>query len=655
MRQFAGRAKRWLARRSPALAATFDRAERLATASQRRMQRRALDTAIRDARTAYDQARPADAAAVQALAARSAVVVVSAAPFENLDRLVDALKQERVTLRELVIVDATPEVPQGVAIRDRLRAWRFVLPLTRLIVHAYDRQELRFADAVEQGLAATDADHVWIAGRHFVPLAGCFEYLLKACVREQDDAVIVAVGVDPHFGVRATALDPATLQPSVSQQLSAVSDLPFDLAAAPVTRESGPLLRATNGFPDSLFGGARRLLVDERGHVFDRRFVTNLAVPDMALRLHERGVNVQIAHTAAARSLRVGSSDAAAPWAALHDWRWLVDKRAGSVADPDRIELVCPFHRGDVMIAIQVAQLVASQGRRIRLHVAESLRSWVAQFAPAFEVATVPVPIVAAEETWSQLMVSYRYVAQRPDASPWLARCHPSQSLSDTGCNLVEFMLQEVGLPRDARLPNALPTVTQTERDVADAIFARFAGPVVFVHPLGGWRLKSLPEALLADVAHRVHAAGMALVQIGGASDARSPHCDDAILENFKPAQWREILERGTALLGVDSWSAHFGAILDIPQVCFYGSTHPHHVSSKRWFAHQSSVCLDMGPIVNCSPCNSLHCLAFPGRADCTGYALDVPAIESFLAAARTGRAGRPGLARGELSHEIDP
>jgi ADP-heptose:LPS heptosyltransferase len=166
---------------------------------------------------------------------------------------------------------------------------------------------------------------------------------------------------------------------------------------------------------------------------------------------------------------------------------------------------------------------------------------------------------------------------------------------------------------------------------VADEVMRGFGPNVVFMHPFGGWSLKSIPSRILKEFAECVRDHDLKLIQIGGAQDRRLEVCDGAILQNFMPSQWREILLRGRALAGVDSWTAHFGAILDIPQISFYGSTHPRHVNTKRFFAEQAQPNLVLGPVVNCSPCNSLTCLSFPDRDFCTGYAIDANALQQFL------------------------
>jgi ADP-heptose:LPS heptosyltransferase len=227
------------------------------------------------------------------------------------------------------------------------------------------------------------------------------------------------------------------------------------------------------------------------------------------------------------------------------------------------------------------------------------------------------------------------HVTQRPDASPRLARCHPSRSLSDTDRNLLAYILEELGLPPDSRMRNVRPPTTHRQQDIAETLMRPFGPDVAFLHPFGGWGLKSIPHHLGPELLAGAHAAGLRVIQIGGAADARFDGCDGAILQDFLPSQWREILSLGRALIGVDSWTAHFAAVLDMPQVTMYGSTHPRHVNTKKWFVEQESPSFVMGPTVNCSPCNSLGCKVFPDRSYCSGYTVDREAFRAFLESVR--------------------
>ncbi|WP_180720281.1 glycosyltransferase family 9 protein [Paraburkholderia largidicola] len=582
----------------------------------------------------FDETHALAAEQVANVAKNSAVVIVCEAPFDNVSLLVEELISEKVTLGEIVVVDATAEEPRLVAIRDHIAAWRRMLPLTRFTVVPYSRQEFRFPHAIEQGWRATKHRYVWIAGRYFVPLPGCFEYLVKTQIVEGENALVVAHVCNPDGTLRAGQVDSAALASDVrAKMLSGESfDLLNNLARPSHAFDSEPDLQQAGAFLPGIFGGPASMLAAPSATLLDDCFITNAAVVDFALTRQAAGISVVRAKAAAAWSTRTEVLDAAAPWEVIHDWRWLLDKRAETVGDSERIELVCPFHRGDVVLSMLVALEAVARGKKIRVHVATGLVEWAKQFGAGIDVEAVPVPVASAEETYPQLLASYLHVSQRSDASPRIARCHPSRGLSETGQNLVEYILEEVGLPTDTLLPNSRLRASADEQRVAEQVLQQFGRNVVFVHPLGGWSLKSIPAHVMLELAELVHEAGYKLIQIGGASDRRVDGCDGAILQNFMPSQWSEILTNGRALVGVDSWTAHFGALLDLPQVCLYGSTHPKHVYTKPWFAKQSSECLVLAPIVNCSPCNSLTCISFPERNYCTGYAIDREALRDFLA-----------------------
>ncbi|WP_176075955.1 glycosyltransferase family 9 protein [Burkholderia dolosa] len=592
----------------------------------------AIESELATAGAEFDRNHAIDAKAVAAVAKQSAVIVASVAPFDNVALMIDAIQREGLEFGELVIVDATAEEPRLVAIRDHIAAWSRRLPMTRFKVVSYERQELRFADAIECGWQATAQPYAWIVGRNNVPIDRCFTYLIKLLLVSERSAIAVSHSVGPDGQLRGGTINPDALTGNVRQaiQTTAGFDVRIDQAVSGRLSER-PLIEMLATFCDGIFGGERAALADDTGRLLDGRFISDVAVSDFSLRKQAHGALLVRTRAAASRSLRGGETDAVAPWEALHDWRWLLDKRAGADVHDERIELVCPFHRGDVVLAAQVAAHVAQTGGRIRLHVAASLVSWAREFAPMLDIESIPVGVVSAEETYPTLLRSYQYVVQRDDASPRIARCHPTRGLSETGVNLLEYMLEEVGLPRNTRLENRRPEVSENARRIARDHLASLGGNVVFVHPMGGWGLKSIPDHILTDLADEIRAAGFRLVPIGGASDRKMPQCDGAILENYMPSQWREILEHGCALLGVDSWTSHFGAILDIPQIGMYGSTHPKHVNTKKWFVEQRNECLILGPIVNCSPCNSLTCVSYPDRKYCSGYVVDRPALRAFL------------------------
>ncbi len=121
-------------------------------------------------------------------------------------------------------------------------------------------------------------------------------------------------------------------------------------------------------------------------------------------------------------------------------------------------------------------------------------------------------------------------------------------------------------------------------------------------------------------------------MQIGGPEDPADEFCEGSIRGDLSLSRWRALFEGAAAVFGVDSWTAHFAAILDRPQAVFYGPTDARLVHSRDRFAGRSSPCVVVRSSVPCSPCETFHCGAFPGAAHCAGYGLGAPgALESLL------------------------
>lgn len=601
----------WLARRTERRAGK--RAER---------QREQAAGALRDQQRAFDRRFPTTDDDVRRAAGESTLIVFESAPFTRLCALVAALSAETIQPGELLVVDTTAETVAGASVSVPLARWKFQIPLVALTIVPYDRQDVRFAHAMALATRVAKGRYWWFAGERLLPAPRTFEYLLKACIAAPEPTVIAAW----------TGSDDAMLHAAHARP---------DIAAAPA---SVPLRRlaalspieALEGCAQGLFGAPRALLAPGGDDVFDPLFLTETgAIADLAARVRRSGA--RIATSASLLAFReAGASGGDEPWQTLHDARHLESKAAPAARfDTPRIEIVCPFHRGDVVLAIQVAAHLRTLGRPVRLHVQRGMTSWVRDIAPELDVEAVAVDMPPAERTYPELLKAYRLVVERDDVSPWIARAHPQRSLSLTGRNLLDYLFEQVGLPADTVLENARPRPDAADRDHARRFFETYDRPVVFVHPFGGWHLKTLPPVMLAELVRRLHAAGLQVVQMGGRDDARSDAVDAALLENFLPSRWAAMLELAGGFIGVDSWTAHFASILDMPQITCFGSTHPMHVRTKSYFASQRQPAFAFGPIVNCSPCNSLTCLAFPGAAYCAGYAIDDAQFERFVALAR--------------------
>jgi hypothetical protein len=363
--------------------------------------------------------------------------------------------------------------------------------------------------------------------------------------------------------------------------------------------------------------------------LFDELFYVTGNEEDLALRLRVKQTPIAVTSASTISLVKERSFDSVCLWEYLHDLAWLNRKWSGH-GDTGLVEFVCPFHRGDVLIALQVAAQATRMGKDIRLHVAESLLGWAQDFSPDFPIEALPVPVPSAEETSSTLLRSYMHLVRRSDVAPRIARSHPRRDLNVTDRNLVAYMLEAIGLPRDTMLINLRPNTQPRHEKEANEVLQSCGESVILLHPLGGWQLKTIPNPMRRDLARIVHQHGFTLIQIGGPDDQKFTECDGWIAADLSPAHWMVIFQKAKALIGVDSWSAHFATIVDIPQITLYGPTNPRHVNSKSFFTDRNHPSLTLGSLVDCSPCNSLKCLRAPVDY-CMGYGLSIQAVDRFL------------------------
>jgi ADP-heptose:LPS heptosyltransferase len=201
--------------------------------------------------------------------------------------------------------------------------------------------------------------------------------------------------------------------------------------------------------------------------------------------------------------------------------------------------------------------------------------------------------------------------------------------LAKNNKNLFGHLLELFGL-QDIKVPNHKPQITSETRGQIEGSLSLFGKKVILLHPYGGWKLKSMPEKLVTDICDFLSKNNFLVIQIGGPSDKLLKGVHGSLLKDWSPAAWRIIFEASVALVGVDSWSSHFASILDIPQVTYYGSTHPAQVNSKAFFLNQKNPSLIVGPIVSCSPCESLVCHVYH-EPECKGFDFKPEALDQFL------------------------
>lgn len=296
----------------------------------------------------------------------------------------------------------------------------------------------------------------------------------------------------------------------------------------------------------------------------------------------------------------------------------------------EHIEFVCPFHRGDVLIGLQVANFYSSQGKKIRFHVSEKLISWVKDFNPKFEVLSIPTDLPKANETMEFFEKAVRYVENLPDFSGRIARSHPKMNFDFMGLNIVEHMLNELELSIDSKIERFKPQIKNKDKEEAKIIINSFGvGKIVLLHPFGGWKLKSIPKSIIDKLIKICNDKDVKLIQIGGKGDEKLKNLDGYILENFSLSKWRAIFEESDSLIGIDSWSSHFAAILGINQFTLYGSTKARDVNINKFFSDENTKSIIFDSTIDCAPCHLLKCKY--NYSECKGYHIDMLEIEKYM------------------------
>ncbi len=293
------------------------------------------------------------------------------------------------------------------------------------------------------------------------------------------------------------------------------------------------------------------------------------------------------------------------------------------------VEFVCPFHRGDTLIAIQVCFAAVKHGVNVRLHVSEEMSSWVSDFEPTFPVEKIPVKMpTKVEDNLIVMNQSVDFVCSRDDFSRKLALSHKFRDFRAIGLNIVEHFLNELDLPIDTPLINYTPAAT------SNALLGHYEylweKSVILLHPFAGWELKSIPKHILSSVMNIAHDYGFIVIQIGGENDPKLEICDDWILENYTPSDWQFIFKHAAGVICADSWSSHFAAILNVPHTVLYGATHVKHVSSRAHFETKNSIAFLVEPSVSCSPCDRLTCQEF-NLPYCSGFNGSLEHIKEFV------------------------
>ena len=294
-------------------------------------------------------------------------------------------------------------------------------------------------------------------------------------------------------------------------------------------------------------------------------------------------------------------------WMAHYNAAW---KRSGSPSG-EMVEFVCPFHRGDVLLGLCAACTAAKQGIHVRMHVSQELIGWLEDFKLYEGVTLEPINIgiPCAEQTRLYLCRALKTVWRRKDVSGHIICSHPVCALEELGISLAEYLLQMLGLPAGMKLTCVplRPCAKAEEQTLREKVGYELQ-EVVLLHPAAGWALKSMPPEIIRQIIGLCHAKNYRVVQIGGSGDPVAEDVDGMLLENLTLREWGYLFRSVRAVVGVDSWTAHFAAMVHADQAILYGSTSDRYVGSKRYFEDRAGKCVTIPSLCEKAPCNLLNC-----------------------------------------------
>lgn len=276
----------------------------------------------------------------------------------------------------------------------------------------------------------------------------------------------------------------------------------------------------------------------------------------------------------------------------------------------DRIDILCPFHRGDVIVGLAVAQTYSLyKKKKVVFHVSKSIYNWICPYLfKELDIRIVDIGLPSTKDIASYFSKAAQEVISGPDFSGYLAVSHPKMSFDDSGTGIVQNLLLETGLPQDTKLVRNSFFTQKTQKS-----------KIVLLHPYGSWQLKSFNSDQIKQLVDICHEFGLSVVQIGGRNDKKAEYCDDYYLSNENIACWKDLFSKCTCLIGVDSWSAHFAAFCDVPHITFFGSTSARYCSTSDFYKDSKSRYYIVDSSCELSPCNKLYCVKNK-KGDCSGY-----------------------------------
>lgn len=297
--------------------------------------------------------------------------------------------------------------------------------------------------------------------------------------------------------------------------------------------------------------------------------------------------------------------------------------RAALVLHGERAALV-GFHAGDVLFVVQALSLEQTSFRSVV--VPRDYADIVTCLRPDLTalVVDLPVPQRGAYQVGDELALLRDYILQLERQGVSTARFFHMVRPILRDHNRTRHHLREIaafavgGEGHRLRPPPPVPEEAAIRRDSGRP------GKVV-VQFDAGWMLKGYPRDRRGELLRLLRQRGHDLLLLG----APEPDCPDVPAQPYTDlAAFRALLGSASALIGCDSFPAHFADACGVPTVALFGSTLPH---SAR--GHDSQHYRLLHHPMPCVPCQMISACKLDGGDSCHAHATAwevVSALESI-------------------------
>lgn len=273
------------------------------------------------------------------------------------------------------------------------------------------------------------------------------------------------------------------------------------------------------------------------------------------------------------------------------------------------------FHAGDVLFAAQALQLEKTTFRSVA--VLAPYVDIVEYAAPWLECLPIrqPIPYRAGHTVDDDLALLWSYALRLEDEGAGGRLWHLFRPFRDY--NRVRHHLREssafaLGGPGHAARAAAPLPAALLERQLSTPTPGR-----IVVQFEGGWTLKEFPRERRAELLALLADAGYEPIVLGAPVPA-APAVPSQPYRGL--AAFRELLASAQALIGCDSFPAHFSQVLGVPTLQLYGSTRPVQSRGRESlgyrYLHNPLPCVPCGQTTICNLDGGTSCQAHVTPSD---------------------------------------